>query len=219
MPAFNQAHTHSPEMLGRGLLPMAGQTEWLTHAYADGRDALHEADIARAVRLCALETVRGGATSVTDHFRQFPANPASVRAAARAWHATGLRARLAINIRDRIGPDGKLLGAPGAGGSAVTSQLLALVDGLLAEALPVPVGIGPSAPQRVTNDLLRAAAARVREGSTFMHMHICESREDADVCRALYGESAVAHLDSLGILGPGVELVQPCTWTKMTSTS
>ena len=207
MPAFDNAHTHAPEMLGRGVLPMASQPEWLTRAYADGRDALSDADITRAIRLCATETVRGGAVSVTDHFRQVPVRAAAVRVAARAWADTGLRARLAVNMRDRTAEGGGLIGVPGAVPPMPTGALLAMMEDLLREGAAVPLGIGPSAPHRVTDDLLVGAAALARAHGAFLHMHLCESIEDAAACRALYRVSAVAHLDRLGVLGPGVELV------------
>ena len=207
MPAFNNAHTHSPEMLGRGLLPMASQPEWLTRAYADGRDALSAADIKRAIRLCAVETVRGGATSVTDHFRQVPVRAEAIRAAAHAWAGTGLRARIAINMRDRTMPGGGLVGVPGSVAAMSTQALFETAHEVAREELPIPIGIGPSAPQRVTDALLDAAASFAREHRSFLHMHLCESIEDAEACRELYGKSAVAHLDEIGVLGPWVELV------------
>ena len=207
-PAFVNGHTHSPEMLGRGILPMAGQVEWLTEAYGEGRDAMTMAEIARAVRLCALEAIRGGAVAVTDHFRQVPSNAAAVRAAADAWGRSGLKARIAVGLRDRVAEGGGLVGVPNSAGAvAPTTEVLGLVEELLDQDLPVPVGFGPSAPQRVTDTLLVRAAEIARARGSFFHMHLCESLEDTAECRALYGVSAVAHLDRLGVLGPGVELV------------
>ena len=208
MPAFVNGHTHSPEMLGRGILPMSGQVEWLTEAYGGGRDVMADSQIARAVRLCALEAIRGGAVAVTDHFRQVPATAAAVRAAAHAWAATGLKARIAVGLRDRVAESGGLVGVPNSAAAvAPTREVLGLVEGLLDEGLPVPIGFGPSAPQRVTDALLVGAAEISRARGSFFHMHLCESLEDAAMCRALYGMSAVEHLERMGVLGPGVELV------------
>jgi cytosine/adenosine deaminase-related metal-dependent hydrolase len=207
-PAFGNAHTHSPEMLGRGLLPMAGQPEWLNEAYADGLDTLSDADIGRAVRLCAAELVRGGAVSVTDHFRQVPARSDAVHAAARAWAASGIQARIAVGLRDCTGADGGLVGVPNSAAAvAPTKAVLALAEELLDETSPVPIGLGPSAPQRVTDELLVGLFALSRARGSFLHMHVCESVADAASCRALYGRSAVAHLDRLGVLADGVEIV------------
>jgi 5-methylthioadenosine/S-adenosylhomocysteine deaminase len=207
LPAFANAHTHSPEMLGRGVLPMAEQGEWLSQAYADGRDALSDTDIARAVRLCAADSVRGGAVFVTDHFRQTPPRIAAVAAAAKAWAATGVEARLAVTLRDRVAADGGLVAVPNSSGMvSSTSDLLAFCAELLDGDFPIPIGLGPSAPQRVTDALLVGLTALMRARGSFLHMHLCESAADADACRSLYGMSAVAHLDTLGVLGPDVEL-------------
>ncbi|HZP78545.1 MAG TPA: amidohydrolase family protein [Pseudolabrys sp.] len=199
MPAFINAHTHSPEMLGRALAPMAEQAEWLAVAYGDGRDALAGEDIARAIRLCAADLVRGGAVGVTDHFRQVPMRAEAVHAAAQAWAATGLDARIALNLRDRVS-------APSAGPAMSTEAVLALARDLMDADLPVPVAPGASAPQRASDRLLTGLFALSRERASPLHMHLCETAADAAACRALYGVSAVAHLDRLGVLGPQVEL-------------
>jgi 5-methylthioadenosine/S-adenosylhomocysteine deaminase len=207
-PAFVNGHTHSPEMLGRGLVPMGSQPEWLVEAYSDGRDALSDADIARAIRLCAVETVRGGAVSVTDHYRQIPARVRAVRVAAETWATTGLRARIAMTLRDRSAPDGGFVDAPKANvGVPSTAETLRLAEELLDGPQAVPLGLGPSAPHRVTDELLVGVARLARQHGSFVHMHLCESREDTAACRALYGASAVAHLDKIGVLQPGLELV------------
>lgn len=197
MPGFDNAHTHSPEMLGRGLAPMAELNEWLGHVYGGGRDHLDDEEIARAIHLCAKDIVRGGGISVTDHVRQVPLRPDAIRAAARAWAKTKLKARIAVNIRDRAT----------AGGGQTTQEILTQTEALLDDDLPVAVIPGPSAPQRVTDELLIETAAFAKARGLSLHMHNCESREDARTCRELYGESAIAHLDRLGVLGPNVELV------------
>ena len=152
-------------------------------------------------------SVRGGAVRVTDHFRQIPPRLHAVAVAARAWAASGVQARIAVLLRDRIAPGGGLVGVPNSSGLVATTKgILALAEELLEQKFPVPVGLGPSAPQRVTDELLLGLTAMVRARDSFLHMHLCESATDAASCRALYGVSAVAHLDRLGVLGPGVEL-------------
>jgi 5-methylthioadenosine/S-adenosylhomocysteine deaminase len=207
IPAFINAHTHSPEMLGRGLMPTATQPEWLAKAYGDGRDTLSDADIRRAIRLCAADVVRGGAVAVTDHFRQVPARFEAVAAAAHAWAESGVAARIAVNLRDRVASNGGLVGVPNSTTvAAPTKTVLRLVEELLTANLPVPIGPGPSAPHRVTDELLIGAFALSRARNSFMHMHVCESVEDAATCRALYGRSAITHLERLGVLAENVEI-------------
>ncbi|MDB5359433.1 MAG: Cytosine/adenosine deaminase [Rhodospirillales bacterium] len=195
LPAFHNGHTHSPEAMARGRAPMSRQAEWLRHAYAGGTDALDDAALQQAVGSAAIDLVRSGTARVTDHFRQIPTRSAAVRAAATAWRATGLGARIAVMLRDRDLPPG--VPAP---------PLPALLD-LAAACLTDPsVGLGPSAPQRCTDGLLHGLGRLARDAGSFLHMHVCETAADADACRTLYGESAIAHLDRLGLLGPATEL-------------
>lgn len=208
LPGFNNAHTHSPEMLGRGLAPMAELNEWLGHAYGNGRDTLDDGDIARAIGLCAADIVRGGGVAVTDHFRQVPFRSDAVRAAAHAWAKTKLKARIAINLRDRATAGGGLVGVPNVSAATHTTRdVLTQAEALLDDDLPVTIVPGPSAPQRVTDALLIETARFARARGLSLHMHNSESRKDVEVCREFYCESAVAHLYRIGVLGPNVELV------------
>ncbi|WP_170849923.1 MULTISPECIES: amidohydrolase family protein [unclassified Beijerinckia] len=208
LPGFNNAHTHSPEMLGRGLAPMAELNEWLGHAYGSGRDTLDDDSVSRAIHLCAADIVRGGGVAVTDHFRQVPLRPDAVRAAARAWAKTKLKARVAINLRDRATAGGGLVGVPEVSAARhSTRDVLVQAEALLDEGLPAAILPGPSAPQRVTDELLIETARFARARRLSLHMHNSENRKDVEACRELYGESAIAHLNRLGVLGPNVELV------------
>jgi len=199
LPAFDDGHTHSPEVLARGRAPLDRQAAWLAEAYAGGIDALDGERIGRAIHALGRELLHGGATAVTDHFRQIPQHVAAVRAAVDAWRGTGLRARLAVMLRDRALPPG-----------TQATDIPAILD-LAAACLDlggrgVAVGLGPSAPQRCSDPLLTALGHLVLEAGSFLHLHVCETAADAAACRSLYGESAVAHLDRLGLLGPTTEL-------------
>lgn len=208
LPGFRNGHTHSTEVLARGRAPMSDQRAWLAAAYEDGLDALDADAIRTAVRSCASDAVRGGAVAVTDHFRQIPLRPEAVEVTAAAWAATGLQVRMAVMLRDRRGPGGALAGVPlRQGPQQGTAELLGLAASLLRRPLPVPLGLGPSAPHRCTDALLTGLAALANEHGSFLHMHLCESSEDAEVSRALYGTGAVAHLARLGLLRPSIELV------------
>jgi guanine deaminase len=200
MPAFVNAHTHSPEALARGRAPRARLDAWLTAAYGAGEDALPPDAIAAAIRASAHDAIRSGAVSVTDHFRQIPPNAEAVRAAAEAWRGTGLSARVAVMMRDRASPPGTTP-PPGA------DVLLPLADALLRDPPPgVEIGLGPSAPQRCTDALLAGLAETARRHGAFLHLHCCETAKDAADCRVLYGRSAIAQLAALGVLGPRTEL-------------
>uniref|UniRef100_UPI0022EAA0AD amidohydrolase family protein n=1 Tax=Falsiroseomonas oryzae TaxID=2766473 RepID=UPI0022EAA0AD len=198
LPAFANAHTHSAEALARGRAPMARLDEWLGVQYAEGEDSLPAEEIRHAVLLCAAEAIRGGAVRVTDHFRQIPQTRETVAAAAAAWGESGMRARVAVMLRDLASPSGPP--------SMDTQACLVLAEALLRAPPPgAAIGLGPSAPQRCSDALLAGLGALVREHGGFVHLHVCETALDRTRCLDRYGQRAVLHLAGLGLAGPQVE--------------
>lgn len=198
MPAFVNAHTHSPEALARGRAPMARLDEWLAACYGDGQDALDLPRIRQAILLTAAENIRGGAVAVTDHFRQIPLSVPAVRAAAAAWAETGLAVRLAAMLRDLVSPSADVV--------PDTATALRFARDLVRDPPPgVALGLGPSAPQRCSDALLAGVAEIARAHGAFVHLHLCETALDAERCRTRFGRAPVAHLAALGLAGPDVE--------------
>lgn len=198
LPAFVNAHTHSPEALARGRAPMARLDEWLAAAYAAGQDSLDPARIREAVRLSAAETILGGAVAVTDHFRQLPLSAEAVRVAGAAWAETGLAVRLAAMLRD--------LPSPSADAAPDTEAALGFAREVLRDPpRGVAIGLGPSAPQRCSDALLAGVARLAREHGAFLHLHVCETALDRARCLSRFGRAPVAHLAALGLAGPDVE--------------
>jgi guanine deaminase len=198
LPAFVNAHTHSPEALARGRAPMERLDGWLGVQYAAGEDRLPAEDIRRAILLCAAETIRGGAVRVTDHFRQSPQTRETVAVAAAAWGESGLRARLAVMLRDLPSPSG----TP----SMDMAACLALGEALLRDPPPgAEIGLGPSAPQRCSDGLLRGLSALRQAYGGFIHLHVCETALDRARCLERYGRPAVMQLEALGMAGPAAE--------------
>lgn len=198
LPAFINAHTHSPEALARGRAPMDRLDGWLARQYAAGEDRLDHARIREAILLSAGEMVRGGAVQATDHFRQIPASVEAVATAAAAWADSGIRGRVAMMLRD--------LPSPGAPTPPDTDAMLAAARALLRNPPPgAEIGLGPSAPQRCSDALLAGVAALAREHGCFVHLHLCETAQDAERCRERFGTHPVVALAALGLAGPHVE--------------
>ncbi|WP_137180157.1 amidohydrolase family protein [Roseomonas sp. AR75] len=198
LPAFDNAHTHSPEALARGRAPMERLDGWLGVQYAAGEDTLPEAEIRRAILLCAAEAIRGGAVRVTDHFRQSPQTRDTVAVAAAAWGESGMRARLAVMLRDLPSPSG----TP----TMDAAACLALAEAVLRDPpRGATLGIGPSAPQRCSDALLGGLAALAHRHGSFVHLHVCETAMDRVRCLERYGRPAVMQLEALNMAGPDVE--------------
>lgn len=197
VPGFVNAHTHSPEALARGRAPMARLDGWLADAWR-GLDALDEAGIEAAIDACADEMIREGCVAVLDHFRQTPQTDWGLRAARRAWARSGLDATLAIMLRDKPTSSGASPGDP--------AESLALLDAALAVDDGVKIAVAASAPDRASPEFLNALVARARAAKAPLHMHVCETAEDAAACRAAFGTSAISHLEKIGALGTRTSL-------------
>lgn len=197
VPGFVNGHTHSPEVLGRGRATHATLDEWLPQAYT-GLDQLSSQRHANAIALAAQEMAASGTVAVTDHLRQRPQTARQLITAAQAWQRTGLQARIAINLRDMDIP------APVAQSA---HELLDVAEQCLDTLGPTIIGLGPSAPQRCSNALLRTMAQLSEQRGTFLHTHVSETAANARECEAMYGRSPIAHLESLGYLHPRTELV------------
>jgi cytosine/adenosine deaminase-related metal-dependent hydrolase len=202
-PGMVNAHTHSPEALRRGAIDATLLQPWFESVWRR-LDALDPEEIALAVQLCAAEMLRSGVTAVVDHFRQSPLSMRTTAAVARAWNETGLRATLALMLRDRAWPAWAAAPAP------TTGALLELCTDAARQwhepSGTLRVALGPSAPTRCSDELLRGCARLAGDAGLHVHMHCDETTEEAALARAMYGRSAVAHLGGLELLGPGVSL-------------
>jgi 5-methylthioadenosine/S-adenosylhomocysteine deaminase len=204
IPGLHNAHTHSPEALARGRAEQATLDAWLRAVWPD-LDALDDLQIERAVLLTAAESLHAGVTAIVDHFRQVPMSARAIAAAARAWRCSGLRTNLAIMVRDRGVPD--WVPAAARGMLSATAQLA-----LCEEAIRdwhgdrLRIVLGPSAPTRVSDALFIELTALARAAQVRVHMHVDETRSDADMARNLFGTTAIRHLDEIGALGPHLSL-------------
>ena len=202
MPGLCNAHTHSTETLARGLADAAPFTTWIEAVWRR-LDALDRDVLAIGVQLAAAEMLHGGVTSVVDHFRQTPARADAINAAAQAWIRTGMRATLAIMLRDRGVPP--WVSASSSDAFDIDRQL-----GLCKDAATLwggrsgnlKIAIGPSSPTRCTDRMLTGIKALAKACSLKIHMHVDETREDAALARSMDGTTAISRLDALGLLGP-----------------
>jgi 5-methylthioadenosine/S-adenosylhomocysteine deaminase len=203
VPGLVNAHTHSPEALRRGLAETAPLQPWFERVWSD-LDAIDTDEIELAIRLCALEMLRGGVTAVVDHFRQTPMSSAAAHAAARAWRGTGLRTTLALMVRDVGVAPWVRKPYPDFGEQLAVCRHVA--DEWHIPGGELQVALGPSAPTRCSQELLEGCKALTHERGMRIHMHCDETREEAARAHDIFGCSAVAHLARLGLLGPELSL-------------
>jgi cytosine/adenosine deaminase-related metal-dependent hydrolase len=68
----------------------------------------------------------------------------------------------------------------------------------------ISLGLGPSGPQRCTDEMLAGCAALADELDLPIHIHVLETRMQALSSRQLYGCTLPAHMKEIGFLSPRV---------------
>lgn len=199
-PGFVNAHTHSPENLARGLADGAELHEWLGTVWKK-LDRLDVDGIRLAAQLGFIEMIRSGTVAVVDHFRQYPPRLDAVDAVATAYRDAGLKALVAVWMRDAIGPRNRANDA--------ARQIEVCVEAARRWHRPeegVRIGVGPSGPTRCTDELLSAAGALARDKGLSFHIHVDETKDEAAEARKHYGATAVRHLRDLDLVWPGLSI-------------
>lgn len=213
LPGLTNGHTHSPENLAAGFCDGLQLETWLKAVWAR-LDHLTGDEIRLAVCFGAAQMLRRGVTAVVDHFRQTPMSIEALDSARAAYECTGMRAMIAVMLRDRVGSDGRLIGAPTGGRPLSVKEVRELWTEVAKRHNPasrVAVGLGPSGATRCSDEMLEVAVEISRQYSLCLHIHVAETSFEADAANEQYGCRAVTHLSDLGFLGPHASLAH-CVW-------
>lgn len=217
-PGLVNAHYHSHDQLLRGLgerLPL----ELWSLRLASRRRFFGPREHYVSAALGALELLRGGCTTVVDHVRtEPPADPECLAAVAEAYEHAGIRAWIAPVVADVRLTETLPVGRQRFVESDVdrspppAETQLSHVDDLAHHVhggtpRRIRVAVGPSAPHRCTDGLLRGAAEWASGARSFVHMHALETRLQREQAASLYGGSAIRHLDEVGVLEAPTQLV------------
>ncbi len=156
----------------------------------------------------ALEMLRTGCTAVLDH-AWVPADGFDdhVEAMASAYTDAGIRCGLAPMIQDRDIFESMAFGdgdaPPPLGEPVDPAVLLASMERYLTDygARPrfTPI-VGPSAPQRCSDDLMVGLTRLAHTHGAPLHTHVLETRSQVVATRVRYGRSVVEYLDDIGAL-------------------
>jgi 5-methylthioadenosine/S-adenosylhomocysteine deaminase len=218
MPGLVNAHTHSGQHLDRGVAPNLPLDLWMLWAVY-GAPSLDPDDSYTLAAVGALEMLETGCTSVLDHpWIPLDDFDAHAEAIATAYADLGIRAGLAPMIQDRdifesmTFDDGDV---PDPLSEAVEpGELAVAMDRFLtrwADAPRLIPMVGPSAPQRCSDELMRRLAELVDRRGSHFHTHVLETRAQVVATRARYGRSVLDVLDELGLLGERTSLAH-CVW-------
>ena len=202
LPGLINSHTHSPENFSKGRAESMTLGPWLDQIWP-ALDVLEPRQIYIAALLGAAEMLHTGTISVVDHFRQTPMNLAAVHAVAEGYRDSGMRAVIAVMLRDIPQFKGQLL--PSATDQiGIVEQAHLNCDTL--KCSKVRIALGPSAPTRCTEKLLISARDLALRHGLYLHTHIDETTTDAAEAHKQYGKSSVQHLANLDLLTPFLSL-------------
>jgi len=185
LPGFVNGHGHAGMILLRGLAEERPLSRWLAATVWPLMKNAGPEETYAGARLACLEMMRGGITLFTDMWRD-------IAATARAVEESGLRARLAFNMRDFSAPD-RLEPEWEAGIEAATARR---------PTERLCYGLSPHSLYACSDALLRRAADAFRRTGCHLQIHLAETRAETEECRARTGRSPAERLDELGLLGP-----------------
>ncbi len=198
MPGLINAHTHLFQTLLRGLIDGVPLTEWLRRIYSVGR-VLTPGDCRTAARLGALESLRGGVTTVLEHHFVHPSleHPA---ATIEGLQQAGIRAIVARTSMDsgEIVPR-ETVETPDAA-AAASEQFLRQ----FAERRLLSLMLGPNTPPiNASADLIRTLHRVARERGVRITAHCAEGVSIVARARELGAGGVVELFERLGVLDAG----------------
>lgn len=217
IPGLVNGHNHAQTNLAKGLFDRYNLETYLNASpWATGRRTLEDHHLAAVIG--AAEMVRKGCTAAYDMFAEFPLpSAAGVEAVAKGYADVGMRATIAPMMADRSFYE------------AIPGLADALPEPLRGEALKIRLAdhrqslaacrqmirdwkydrdvirpaLGPTIPHHCSDEFLAGCRDLAEELDVGMQMHVGETKMQAVVAMRKYGRTMVAHLDSLGLLGPG----------------
>jgi 5-methylthioadenosine/S-adenosylhomocysteine deaminase len=220
VPGMVNAHNHSNENWLRGRFDNLPLEPWMLFSYpALAGPTQTGREVYVRTLLGAIEMLRSGATTVVDFVYELAGfSDESLEAVVRAYRDTGLRALVVLGMGDRAYHETVVL-EQGLTPPDLLAELAAERPPAWAEweALTrraverfhrpdegISIGLGPSGPQRCTDELLAGCAALADELDLQVHIHVLETRMQVLTGRRMYGRTLPEHMQAIGFLGPRV---------------
>ncbi|MEW6263896.1 MAG: amidohydrolase family protein [Thermodesulfobacteriota bacterium] len=213
LPGLVNAHLHSNETFLKGLFDHLPTETWALLVYSSPRPVkLTPAQARLRTRLTAAEMLLSGVTTAIDHLYDPGLTEGNLEAAVRGYEEAGLRTVICLGAAD-IGPEETFPALAGRIRAAKTHlEVLNTCGCLLREFVgreTIKIGLGPTRPQRCTDDLLSGLAELADEYDTVIHTHLLETRRQAFRTRS----NLAARLKRLGFSSPRVSYSH-CVWNS-----
>ena len=221
LPGFVNAHHHSYDALGRGLLENMPFDVWALHSQPGYLGPRRREELRARTLMTALDCLRSGITTVQDMCSLVPFDEETLDTILAAYEESGIRVVFSAAVRDVSALDI----APFLSG--VPSEVLARIEGsappaadqldfVRAQLARRPASgrfqwaLSPSGPQRCSDGLLDGIAALSADLDLPVFTHAYETKVQTAKARTLYeasGGSMVRHLAAHGLLNDRVNLV------------
>jgi 5-methylthioadenosine/S-adenosylhomocysteine deaminase len=217
-PGFINAHSHSHDVLLRGLFEGLPLEVWGLLAFPTAWPHRSEQEVHLRALLHGAECLRGGITTVQDMVTIVGQDRAHAEAVIAAYARIGIRAVMAMQIADRAGVDSLPFTESFADllpKAADPTPMLRFAEDMLALSGPrLSWGLGPSAPQRCSDTMLTWVAATARARGLPVFTHVYETRSQAVHARLAQPQDggSVTTLARAGLLGPSL-VVAHGVWT------
>ena len=201
MPGMVNGHTHLFQTLLRGLADDKPLLDWLRDCIWPAASEIDAEAAAAATALGLIENLRSGTTAVVDH-QYVHADPDIDEAVCRVADSIGIRYELASGWADRNYH-------PPLTESAET--VLERIDPIRrnwhgASDGRITVGLAPLIPWGCSDEAMVSTAAACRSWGGNIHTHCAETAIEVEMSLTERGLRHVPWLDSLGVLGPDVQL-------------
>lgn len=189
MPGLVNAHTHGAMSLLRGIADDVALKPWLEeHIWPREARFLDPEFVHDGTLLAAAEMLRSGITCSNDMYF-FP------DAAARAYHASGMRAMLGLPVLD--------FPTPYAANADDCLRIgLAARDTWKSEPR-LGFSLAPHAPYTVGDDSWAKIVMFARQLDLFIQTHLLEAPDERATSVTKFGLAPLQRLDRLGVTGPG----------------
>ena len=219
LPGLINAHMHSGENFNPGLYENLPLDLWFVHSHEVTRSVPPSPEVVYTRTLLgALLMLRNGTTSAVDFLYEAPEiTPETLEAVVQAYSDIGMRATILLGVADKTfleslpTDEATRAEAPPEAPPPSLDRVIE-VSGTAIERWHDPdgliqIGLGPSAPQRCSDELLRATRDLARDAGVVWHTHALETKTQAYTARQWHGRSFVKELASRGFLGPDTSLV------------
>jgi 5-methylthioadenosine/S-adenosylhomocysteine deaminase len=217
-PGLINAHMHSGENFNPGLYENLPLDLWFVHSHQVTRiEPLSPDAIYTRTMLGAALMLRSGTTSCVDFLFEAPEITLdTLEPVVQAYRDAGMRATILLGVADK--PFVESLPLPngaGAGSREAAPPTLESIMDLACAAVDrwhepgglIGIGLGPSAPQRCSRELLEQTLEFARSRRLVWQTHVLETKSQAYTSRRWHDQSFVELLADRGMLGPEATLV------------